>query len=215
METTALTQFIAAAFAAVEHPGDRFLQGSREGREPAEAIAPFLGVTDWESVDTDVLDGHSEALSFFSEGGFRFFLPAFLIADVRLQLQSADPAFHLTHGFRDDSVSIPIGDEVFERTFGRSALLNPRRYGAMTHHDYARYRLSVFAREEVAAIVRYLVHRREADVDGIESDAITAALDSYWLSRVETAPTQRDLAQHLHEQEAFVQAVERAPDFAD
>ncbi len=32
-------------------------------------------------------------------------------------------------------------------------MLNPRRYGAMTFADWARYRLSVFAREEAQAIV--------------------------------------------------------------
>lgn len=215
MEDAELTRFIAEAFAAVEHPGDRFLLGSREGREPAEAVAPFVDVADWESLDPDVLDRHSEALSFLSEGGFRFFLPAFLIADVRGRLERADPMFHLTHGFSDGSASIPIGGEVFEKAFGRSALLNPRRYGAMTHFDYARYRLTVFAREEALAIVDYLEFRRWADADGIESDAITAALDAFWRARAETAPTQADLARHMHEEEAFLHAAEATSDLTD
>jgi hypothetical protein len=54
-----------------------------------------------------VLDGHYEALSFLSEGGFRFFLPAYLVADVRDQLVTADPGFHLTHGSHSASVTTP------------------------------------------------------------------------------------------------------------
>ena len=46
-----------------------------------------------------VLDAGYDALSFFSEGGFRYFLPANLIADLGKQLQTADPVFHLMNGF--------------------------------------------------------------------------------------------------------------------
>lgn len=207
MDTSDLIQLIREAFAAVEYPGDHFLLGSTEGSEPAEAIGPFIGMQEWERLDPEILDQHSEALSFLSEGGFRFFLPAFLVADVEGRLQAADPMFHLTHGFTDSSVSIPVGDAVFERAFGRSVMLNPRRFGAMRHYDYARYRLSVFAREEAAAIVAYLEHRRDAGTNGMEGDAIIAALESFWTERARSAPTQHDLAQHVQREETFLRTV--------
>lgn len=46
-----------------------------------------------------MLDAHYSALSFFSEAAFRFFFPAYLIADLRGELRTADPLFHLTGGF--------------------------------------------------------------------------------------------------------------------
>jgi hypothetical protein len=51
------------------------------------------------------LDGHANALGYFSEAGFRFFLPAYLIADLHGQLNTADPLFHMTHGFSTNSPS--------------------------------------------------------------------------------------------------------------
>ena len=65
------------------------------------------GVTDWSQLAPVVLDGHYDALSFFSEGGFRYFLPAYVIADLKDQLHTADPVFHLTNGFIDKVVKIP------------------------------------------------------------------------------------------------------------
>jgi hypothetical protein len=102
-------------------------------------VAPFEGVTLWQDVDPAVLDAHYSALSFFSEGGFRFFLPAFLVADLRDQLNTADPIFHLTNGFHDASVELKIRARGFQRRVGKSTFKNPRRYGAMTSQDYARY----------------------------------------------------------------------------
>ena len=137
------------------------------------------------------MDGHANALSFFSEAGFRYFLPAYMICDLRGLLQTADPLFHLTHGFSDRSTEVPAGERTFVIRHGRSAFINPRRYGAMTSYDYARWRLSVFTREEANAIVAYLEHKRDSDPDVIDSEAIDAALDSFWLERARTAPKPR------------------------
>ncbi|MBI3355467.1 MAG: hypothetical protein HY038_01590, partial [Nitrospirae bacterium] len=137
------------------------------------------------------------ALSFFSEGGFRHFLSAFLIADLNGQLQTADPLFHLTNGFSDRVVKLPAGSRVYKKTLGKSALMNPRRYGAMTSQDYTRAKLSVFTREEAGAIVAYLEWKREQD-DEFHRDEIDAALDGFWRRRAKEAPTQESLRQHVH-----------------
>jgi hypothetical protein len=153
------------------------------------------------------LDGHANALSFFSEAGFRYFLPAYLISDLRGKLQTADPLFHLTHGFSDWTTKVPAGERTFEIRHGGSAFINPRRYGAMTSHDYARFRLSVFTREEANAIVAYLEFKRDLDPDVIDGQAIDAALDSFWLERAQTAPQATSLDQHIAEQEEYLAAI--------
>jgi hypothetical protein len=198
---------IQGAFASNEHPGGRFLQGSFEGCEPYEEVGPFEKVEDWRSVDAGFLDTHATALSFFSEAGFRYFLPAYLISDLRDQLQTADPLFHLTHGFSDWTTEVPARDRAIVMKHGRSAFINPRRYGAMTSYDYARYRLSVFTREEAGAIVAYLEFKRDSDPDVIDRTAIDAALQSFWLEKARTAPPAESLEQYLAEQEEYLAAI--------
>jgi hypothetical protein len=62
---------IQSAFARNAHPGGRFLQGSFEGCEPYEEVGPFENEEDWRHLDAGFLEGHANALSFFSEAGFR------------------------------------------------------------------------------------------------------------------------------------------------
>jgi len=198
---------IREAFRATEHPGDAFLQGSQEGCEPAEVTAPFKGITHWTQVDPAILDPNYTALSFFSEGGFRHFLPAFLVADLQGRLQTADPLFHLTNGFSDKVVKIPAGPRVFEKIIGKSAFVNPRRYGAMTWQDHARGQLSIFTREEACAIVAYLEYKRDADPDGLNTEEINAALGAFWRERAKQAPTQEALRQHEAAEADYMKAI--------
>jgi hypothetical protein len=191
---------IRSAFGGNEYPG--FLQGSFEGSEPAEEVGPFEGKQDWQGIEAGFLDSHAGALSFFSEGGFRFFLPAYVIADLNSLLQVAYPLFHLIGGFSDITVEIPAGGRVFTVKSGRSAFVNPRRYGAATFYDYARYRLSVFTREEAAAIVAYLQFKRDESV--MDKTGIDAALNLFWLERAQTAPPADSLRQHVKEQEDYI-----------
>jgi hypothetical protein len=200
-------EMIQRVFSGNAHPGGRFLQGSFEGCEPYDEVGPFESVEDWRSLDAGFLDGHANALSFFSEAGFRYFLPAYLVADLRGELQTADPLFHVTHGFSDWTTEVPAGDRTLQMRHGRSALINPRRYGAMTSYDYARFRLSVFTRDEATAIVAYLEFKRDSDPDVIDRESIDAALDSFWLERARTAPRAESLEQHIAEQEEYLAAI--------
>jgi hypothetical protein len=209
----AVIEKIQSAFAGNEYPGGRFLQGSFEGCEPYEEVGPFEDVEDWRSIDASFLDGHADALSFFSEAGFRFFLPAYLISDLRGQLKTADPLFHLTHEFSDWTSEVPAGERTFVIRHGRSAFINPRRYGAMTSYDYARWRLSVFTREEANAIVAYLEFKRDLDPHLIDRSAIDAALKSFWLERARTAPQARSLEQHIAGQEEYLATI--SPDIEE
>ncbi len=200
---------IIQAFGENEYPGDHFIQGSTEGSEPYEEVGPFAGLSDWQKIPVDFLDAHAGALSFFSEAGFRFFLPAYLIADLNGQLRAADPLFHVTHGFYDIQVELPAGGRTFIVTSGKSALINPRRYGAATAYDYARYRLSVFTREEAGAIVAYLENKRQSSPVAINRQSIEAALNLFWLEREQNAPTAESLAQHIREQAEYLDAIHK------
>ena len=201
---------IRAAFAATPHPGDPFIQGSHEGDEPFEMAAAFRGRHDWTALDAAFLDREYTALSFLSEGGFRFYLPAWLVAEVRGELMTADPTFHLTHGFHDWAHDERIGARVVRKRMGASVPVNPRRYGAITTYDHARYRLAVFTREEAEGIVAFLRWRREHDADaGFTRAQVDAALDRFWLERARSAPTAAMLAEHLREERELMEALEQ------
>ena len=200
-------EHIRQAFCDTERPGDGFLQGSHEGCEPGESVAPFVGVADWSQLDPAMLDASYNALSFFSEGGFRYFLPAYLIADLQDLLQTADPVFHLTNGFFDKVLKLPAGPRVYEKTIGKSAFVNPLRYGAMSWHDHARCQLSVFTREEAGAIVAYLEYKRDADPHGLNAEEINAALDSFWRDRAANAHTFQTVRRHLKEEVEYLKDI--------
>ena len=200
---------VRSAFRRSPYPGDPFLQGSFDGEEPYDEVRHFKGKSDWSALEPAFLDARYCALGFLSEGGLRFFLPAWLVADLQDALRTADPAFHVTHGLAERRGSTDHRGERIAWEWGPSSLLNPRRYGAMTWLDHARYRLSVFAREEAGAIVEYLRWRQERERGARneeEAEVIEASLRSFWLERVSIAPTQQELedrvASDLAEHEA-------------
>ena len=196
-ETDLVIRSVHQGFGGNAYPGDAFLQGSFDGCEPYEEVGAFKGRTEWAALEPEFLDAHYTALSFFSEAGFRFFLPAYLVADLAGRLLTADPGFHLTHGFSEGSLEERRNQGVAVHRWGRSVLLNPRRYGAATWEDYARYRLSVFTREEASAIVSYLTWKRGADRQaGVSPAPIDRALELFWLERARTAPSAADLDRH-------------------
>ncbi|MEZ5318762.1 MAG: hypothetical protein R2752_15290 [Vicinamibacterales bacterium] len=168
---------------------------------------PFRAVARWQDVPADVLDAQYSALSFLSDGGFRFFLPAWVVADLEGRLRTADPVFHLAGGFHRMAVAVPVGRTSVIRRSGGDVLLNPRRLGALTFEDHARYRLGVFCREEARAILAYLRHRREAATLKVERETIDAAVDRFSTPRAETAPARDALDAHLADEAAFLQAL--------
>ncbi len=203
MDKTAIIELIRVAFSQVPRPHSPFPLGYDGDLEAADL---FRSAADWQAMDPAVLDTNYDALGFMSEGGFRFFMPAYLIADLNQQLDSADPSFHLGVLF-DDVIEVPVGDKVFENRIGPSQLFGPRGgYGAMTVGDYVRYRNSVFTREEAAAIVAYLEYRRDLP-DAVDGDAIDAVLESFWRDRAENAPTSDALTEHLRAEREYLEAL--------
>lgn len=159
---------IRRAFTTAERPPAGAIHASDESDEAGPLLeADFAGVTDWRDLDAPFLDqapgGYGSALSFFSDAAFRYFLPAYLLADLDDQLDRPDPTFHLCHGLTDASADQPV---------------NPRRYGTRTWAEAARARLAGFTTAEAGAIAAYLEHR--AVVDEINRDDILQALARYW-----------------------------------
>jgi hypothetical protein len=158
---------IAVAFGKVEFPGDWCLRDSDEGNESFLLEQEFKGKNDWRILEPKFLDqapaGYSTALSFFSDEAFHFYLPAYLIADLRDELERIDVAFHLIHGLDNE-------------TSGKR--INPRRFGDRTWFEDARHKFAVFSRDEAAAIVAYLKLKRESD--GFQRQSIDEALRNYW-----------------------------------
>jgi hypothetical protein len=132
----------------------------------------FQDKRDWRLLTPEFLDwapdGFGSALSFFSDEAFRFYLPAYLIAELRGQLQSVDPLYHVTRGLADNS---------------KDELINPLRYGCRTWMDHARHKFAVFNNSQARAIAAFIAYRRdtaETDLDRREADQ---ALNNYWLPR--------------------------------
>jgi hypothetical protein len=169
-DAEAVIEQIASAFAAVEYPGDWCLRGSNEGDEPHRVEQAFKGKKDWRALDPAFIDrapdGFASALSFFSDEAFRFYLPAYLIADLRGQLEHSNPVHHLTRGLDNTS---------------RHERINPRRYGERTWFEHARYKFATFSKPEAAAIEAYLSVKR--DRDEFERTRIDEALANYWRDR--------------------------------
>jgi hypothetical protein len=167
--TSVLEEQIAAAFASVPAPPVWCLTNSREGEEPELLERDFRDKRDWRSLTSEFLDqapdGYASALSFFSDEAFRYYLPAYMIADLRGELQRADVLFHLTHGVDNAH---------------REKLVNPTRYGNRNWFDAMRHRFSIFDSAQREVIAKYLEHRESvADIEP-ERRAAREALDNYW-----------------------------------
>lgn len=171
MDASTLKTLIRTAFASVEYPGDRCLRGSNEGNEPFEVEQAFAGKRDRDIIDPTFLDQQSTALCFFSDEAFRYFLPAYMIADVDDRLVDVSVAFHLCHG---------LGD------LAKSERVNPRRYGERTWFESARHKFAVFDRAQAAAIVSFLEFKLERD-ECMRTE-IEEALRNYWHLRSAGAP---------------------------
>lgn len=163
---------IRAAFEDTPPPDPGGLRGSDESDEPFLLEAEFRHVPDWRQVDVSFIDrapdGFGSALSFFSSAAFRYYLPAYLLADLRDRLQQANPVFHLWHGLVDEQRDKPV---------------NERRYGSWTWFEAVSDRFRGFTPAEVGAIVAYLRYKAEHDELDVDRPMIEQALRNFWLAR--------------------------------
>lgn len=173
MTIATLEEEIRAAFASVPAPPSWSLVGSSEGDEPRQVAQAFRDKRDWRLLSPAFLDsapnGLRSAFGFFSDEALRFFLPAYLLADLAGGLKEVDMVFHLTYGL-DDA--------------GKSQLVNPVRYGARTMFQSAAYRFSVLDSEQSRVIASYLKHKlRDVGAWQVQQESIRQALRNYWQPR--------------------------------
>lgn len=148
-----IAELVRRAFARTPPPDPTDMVDSFLSDEPLEYGVQFRG-RDWRKLPASMLD--STALCFFSTAAFRYFLPAFLIADLSDSSSGADPVFILTN-------RLPPPPEPGDRVDARG---------------YSENRFSTFDRGERAAIVAYLEH--EAKAGTLLRQEIAAALENYW-----------------------------------
>jgi hypothetical protein len=158
---------IAAAFSNVPYPGDDDLTNSSYGEEPEALIAEFRGQTEWRELSPDFLDRAcwGSALSFFSDAALRFYLPAYLMADIRGELSMVAPTVRLTAFLTPQDEGQKLA----------------KVFGGGTMGESARRCFDTFDTQQVVAVIEYLSWRLdEGDIDSL---TIAQALENYWLKR--------------------------------
>jgi hypothetical protein len=162
---------VRRAFAKVVRPPNGALHASDEGEEGALVEEDFRDKQDWRAMDPAFLDqapgGFGSALSFFTPEALRYFLPAYLIADLDGRLERVDVAYRLSAPFTDGARATPV---------------NPRRYGKRTRFEAGEERFAAFTPEEVAAIVAYLEYRIATSDE--DMTPVREALANYWRPRL-------------------------------
>lgn len=171
METAAadLLTEIKAVFPARRAARFGPMANSIQGEEPLLTAEAFADKDDWTQLDSKWLDeapeGWATALNFLSDEAICFYIPAFIAADLRCELQRAEPVFALTHGFTN---------------FSRDQRIWPRSPETWT--DYAKERWSHLSSDQVRAIVHYLEWR--IDKDGPEiAYSESESLSTFWFAR--------------------------------
>jgi hypothetical protein len=161
---------IRAAFTDASYPGDNHLVDVPKDDEAFQVRLAFYGKNDWNILTPDFFDGAplglGTALHFFSDAAFRFYLPAYMLADIDGKLERSDPVLHLTHAFDTKS---------------RHERINPKGPDQTTWRDYASARFATFTQPEAAAIVAYLEFKSSADT--LRRGRIDEALLEYWYER--------------------------------
>lgn len=158
---------VRAAFADVVYPGDDRLTDSF-GDEVDALVRDFRGRDDWTLLDADFLnqapEGWGSALSFLSGEALRFYLPAYLVADLEGSLLIGDPTPRLC------AFVTPMME-------GKKLA---RFYGGGTLGEHARREFALFDAAQVSVIVDYLWWKlNEVGYD----PTVEQALEHYWLPR--------------------------------
>lgn len=165
-----LIELVKSSFTEAKFPGVQNLSRGYQTDEPEAVKREFWNKQDWRTLEPDFIDrapkGLASALSFFSDAAFRFYLPAYMIADVQHLFRRVDLPFYLVHYFTD---------KVFFSTGEKDKwMLNDKLN-----------RCSFFTSNEVRAIIAYLEYVAYADDAYYEHDREDAkqALNNYWYAR--------------------------------
>jgi hypothetical protein len=114
-----LPEQIKEAFAAVPYPGDDQIVPNPLEWEADEIAAVFKG-KDWRTISTDVLGRYAGSLYHFTPAAYRFFLPAYLLAEVIAGPPEKASAWgHLIRQPLEWSLFPPRGDKAGMAAFRR------------------------------------------------------------------------------------------------
>jgi len=91
-----LIALIREAFDKTPPPDPERMIDSVQGEEEPEIGLEFRGL-DWRTLHPEFLSYHYSSLTFLSDSGFRYFLPAYLIADLMGTDMNTYPVSDLTH----------------------------------------------------------------------------------------------------------------------
>lgn len=169
-----LIELFKCSFTEAKFPGIHNLSRGYQTDEPEAVKREFSDKHDWRTLEPDFIDrapmGMASALSFFSDAAFRFYLPAYMIADVQHLFKRVDLPFHLVHYFTDKVL--------FSTDENDKWMLNVELN-----------RCSFFTSNEVQAIIAYLEYVAYADDAYYKYDNEEAqqALNNYWYARVSGA----------------------------
>ena len=148
---------------------------SSSSSDATRAAAAFADATDWTLLDADWLhgvpnapNGVTEARCFLSAAALCFYLPAYLTAALRLEL---DPMFSLTHGFDARS---------------RDKLIHKARPERGTWSENARACWAGLTPGQVGVIARFMAWRVALNGPVWDSNAVEA-LAFYWQPRAAMA----------------------------
>lgn len=150
-DVDALLLLLAEAFAAAPYPGDGLIIDDPEHCWECAGCELELRGRHWRTMHPDVIKVADEALSFASPAGFRFFLPAWIAADLNGEGWNADPVFHVSYGLVD---------------------------GEEAARERSLYRFAEFSPGERKAVGEYLRLRRERDAH--DAGRIGQALARFW-----------------------------------
>jgi hypothetical protein len=178
-EVDALKNLIRQAFADVPYPGDGHLVAhANYGDEYTWTMEAFRGLDNWRTLEPvfldNPLDGWGNALYFFTPAAFRFYLPAYLLADLDKQLERVEPSFSLCFGLTDADQAKPMS---------RKTRLEARYRGGQTTFEVRSQRFADFTPAQVDAVVAYLRYKlKELSLYDGSRQSINQALQSYWLN---------------------------------
>lgn len=162
-----LIQKIVQAFSEVEFPGNDNLVAQSYGEEPDLVKNHFSGQGSWNKLTPDFLD-FDGALSFFSDEAFRFYIPAFMIADINEKLEYNDPSVRLCWSLTPQSENEKIA----------------KVWGGGTVGERAKECFEDFTEAQVNAIISYLHWKLLQDEDDL---IIEQSLKNYWLKRIKNS----------------------------
>lgn len=146
---------------------------SNEGEEPELLAKEFSKKPKWNSLKPDFLDstpdGYGTALCFFGNEAFRYYIAAFMIADINSKLNCVTPSRHLTHGLTNDT---------------KDEKINPLRFGEKTWFNACQSKFSLFNKNQISCIIEYLKFMSDADPFNNNPTETKESISNYWKPRL-------------------------------